>query len=204
MSLNLTFSETFVQTDFNNDGIQNNTINDYLGSITGTMSYNTFDLFGSFNGSIFSPFTGSQFGLETNKSGSDNAFVASASEGNDLNYSFFSNPSHTLSGELDSLEIGVGLDKSGADWSTDSSMLGINGLSDFINNGMDANGNVIDRITGDNDVHNIVWGLMNGDTAALAEVMSGAGVDLNAAITTAGTVSYAAPVESIELLEMAA
>jgi len=204
MSLNLSFSETFVQTDFNNDGIQNNTINDYFGSFSGTMSFSPFALFGAFNGGILSPFTGSQFGLETNKSGSDNAFVASASEGNDLNYSFFSDPSHTLSGELDSLEIGVGLDKSGADWTTDSSMLGINGLSDFINNGMDANGNVIARVTGDNDVHNIVWGLMNGDTAALAEVMSGAGVDLNAAITTAGTVSYAAPAESVELLEMAA
>ncbi|MCJ8348134.1 heme acquisition protein HasA [Moritella sp.] len=201
MSLNLTFTDTFVNTDFNNDGINNNTLNDYFGSLSGTMSFSPFALFGSFNGGTFS---GSQFGLETNKSGSDNAFVASAADGDSITYSFFSNPSHTLYGELDSLDLGVGLDKSGPEWSTDSSMLGINGLSEFINDGRDDAGNVIARTTGNNDVHNIVWGLMHGDTSALATVMSDAGVDLNGAITTAGTVSYAAAAEAADMMELAA
>ncbi|SGY93556.1 Hemophore HasA-Heme acquisition system protein A [Moritella viscosa] len=201
MSLNLTFTQAFVNTDFNNDGINNNTLNDYFGSLSGTMSFSKLALFGSFNGGMFS---GSQFGLETNKSGSDNAFVASAEDGDSLTYSFFSNPSHTLYGELDSLDLGVGLNKSGSEWSTDSSMLGINGLSEFINDGRDASGNIIARTTGNNDVHNIVWGLMHGDTSALATVMSDAGVDLNGAITTAGTVSYAAAADTADIMELAA
>ncbi|MGC3834076.1 heme acquisition protein HasA [Moritella viscosa] len=186
-SLKLTFSDAFIKTDFNKDGIENNTLKDYFTSFDGSITFSKLNMGGSFNGT--GSYEGSQFGL-TSTSG-PNAFVASAKNGYKLQFTFFSSPSFTLYGELDSLDLGVKLNKSNGDvWTTDSSMLIIDNLSSFINNGTNKIGRIIDRSTGKNDVHNIVYGLMLGETAELAKTLTKAGVNLDAEITRAGTMVY--------------
>lgn len=192
MALKISFSEAFVKFDINGDGINNNTLGDYFGYFAQHMSHSKLALLSAFSGSNnpISGYKGQYFGVETNKDNSGTAFVASADQGQTLHYTMFGKPSHTLYGELDNIEMGKGLDKIGA-WGTNSNYIQIDGLAGYINNGQNGS-DPINRTTGANDVHNIIYGLMNGDTSALTKVLTTAGVDLHQAITHAGTIGYGA------------
>ena len=189
MSLSLTASEAFVNWDINNDGAVNNTLNDYLLTFSGFTAGTWDTLSGAnFNGGGFGRYHGTQFGLKSIES--ESSFVASATDGNELYYTLFSSPRHTMYGDLDVLDLGSGaIDKSTDVWETGTPMVEITGLSSVTNGGIYENGEIIDQSTGENDVHNIVYGLMSGDASALAEILSAAGVDLNAEITEAGSIS---------------
>ena len=99
------------------------------------------------------PFDGTQYAIKS--TASDAAFVA---DGN-LHYTLFSNPSHTLWGSLDSVSLGDTLaGGSGSNYHLVSqevsfSNLGLNSLKDEGRAG---------------EVHKVVYGLMSGDSSALA------------------------------------
>ena len=119
MSLSLTVSQAFVDLDINGDGVANNTLNDYLASFSDFTRSTWESLPGQeFNGSsFFDPYSGTEFGSASTSD--DNVFIASASDGEELSYTFFSlsQPDHTLYGELDAIELGSGdVDKSSDDW----------------------------------------------------------------------------------------
>lgn len=122
-------------------------------------------------------FSGTQYVLQGETSSLDLGFIVQAAQGSYLTYTFFSSPSHTLYGEISSITFGSGLTQgSNGEYYFTEELLTIDGLDTIgLNGGLDANGDVIDRTTGNNDTHNIVNGLMNGDTAALVAVLNSAG-----------------------------
>ncbi|PAU78357.1 heme acquisition protein HasA [Halomonas salipaludis] len=119
-------------------------------------------------------FPGPLFGTEyavTSELGDieDFSFIAGAADGNDLTYTLFDGwPSnwHILYGSLDSLAFGADLE----DWQStgdgnfalDETYLDLSGLDLF---GEQSEGQ-------DNIVHEVVWGLMGGDTTALEGVIN--------------------------------
>lgn len=117
----------------------------------------------------FGTFSGTQYALEGEDASMDLGFIVEAADGSYLNYTFFASPSHTLYGELGSITFGSGLsqDANGEYYFTEE-LVTIDGLDSIgLNGGLDTNGDVIDRTTGNNDTHNIVNGLMNGDASEL-------------------------------------
>ncbi|MBD3896438.1 hemophore HasA [Halomonas sp. ML-15] len=97
----------------------------------------------------------------------DFSFIAGAADGNELTYTLFGDlPFHTLYGSLDSLAFGADLE----DWQStgdgnfalDETHLDLSGLGLFgeLSEGQD------------NIVHEVVWGLMGGDTTALEGVIN--------------------------------
>ncbi|WP_249977000.1 heme acquisition protein HasA [Vreelandella olivaria] len=85
-------------------------------------------------------------------SGNSYAFIAGSDTTDGLEYDI---GAHVLAGDLDSVQFGYDLTgPSGGSFDLDNWELTIEGL--------DATGS-----GAGNDVHNIVWGLMNGDTSAL-------------------------------------
>ncbi|KAF1020942.1 MAG: Hemophore HasA [Paracidovorax wautersii] len=118
-------------------------------------------------------FSGSQYVLEGETSSLNLGFIVQAAEGSYLSYTFFSGQTHTLYGEISSITFGSGLAQdSNGDYYFTEELLSISGLDTIgLNGGLDENGDVIDRTTGENDTHNIVNGLMNGDSSALVAVL---------------------------------
>ncbi|MFJ4141947.1 heme acquisition protein HasA [Pseudomonas sp. NPDC089734] len=167
------------------------TLQGYLDYYEYTFSVEDHASSGGFNSTSFTPdfqMYGTQYANETEATGYTSAFVAEASAGENLYYSFFTAPTHTLYGELDSLSFGSDLSNVSSQWSLGSTLLDITGLSEIINNGQNADGTVIagnSTYTSDNDVHNIVWGLLNGETDALAAVLDDY-FDLNASLDASG------------------
>lgn len=135
----------------------------------------------------FGTFSGTQYALEGEDASMDLGFIVEAADGSYLNYTFFASPSHTLYGELGSITFGSGLsqDANGEYYFTEE-LVTIDDLDSIgLNGGLDANGDVIDRTTGNNDTHNIVNGLMNGDASELWAAIEnniGAEIDQSAAM----------------------
>lgn len=125
----------------------------------------------------FGTFSGTQYALEGEDSSMDLGFIVEAADGSYLNYTFFASPSHTLYGELGSITFGSGLTQdANGEYSFTEELVTIDGLDSIgLNGGLDANGDVIDRTTGNNDTHNIVNGLMNGDASELWAALDAAG-----------------------------
>ncbi|MDO6682454.1 hypothetical protein Q4551_09140 [Oceanobacter sp. 5_MG-2023] len=95
----------------------------------------------------------------------------------DMIYTGGTSPSHTLAGAIDTLTFGDGAYSSG---SLASDLFAIDGLYEAIGNGMldnDSDGaydEIIDRnsATDDNDVHDLINGLMSGDTSTLETILN--------------------------------
>lgn len=167
------------------------TLQGYLDYYEYTFSLEDHSSSGGFNSTSFTPdfqMYGTQYANETEAVGYTSAFVAEAAAGENLYYSFFTAPTHTLYGELDSLDFGASLSKVSNQWGLDTSFLDITGLSEIINDGLNADGSIIagnSTYTSGNDVHNIVWGLLNGETDALAAVLDDY-FDLDATLNASG------------------
>lgn len=123
---------------------------------------------------------------------SDLGFVAGAADGEYLYYTFQGGnadasagpvTTHTLYGELDSLQFGYGgrIDDGTGGWTYNNVLLTITGLSTIgLNGGVDANGDVIGRaVTGAdaNDTHAIVWGLIDGNVAPLVDLLNAGSIN---------------------------
>ncbi|TBU74283.1 hypothetical protein DNK06_19125 [Pseudomonas daroniae] len=167
------------------------TLQGYLDYYEYTFSLEDHSTSGGFNSTSFTPdfqMYGSQYANETEATGYTSAFIAEAATDENLYYTFFTEPTHTLYGELDSLSFGSDLSNVSNQWGLGTSFLDILGLSEIINDGLDANGDVIAGNTtydSGNDVHDIVWGLLNGETDALAAVL-GDYFDLTASLDASG------------------
>ncbi|GAA5128357.1 heme acquisition protein HasA [Alloalcanivorax gelatiniphagus] len=123
----------------------------------------------------FGTFSGTQYASEGEAPGLDLGFIVQAASGEYLNYTFFAGPTHTLYGEIGSITFGSGLsqDANGEYYFTEE-LVTIDGLDTIgLNGGLDANGEVIDRNDGNNDTHNIINGLKDGDASALWAAIDG-------------------------------
>ncbi|WP_101675009.1 heme acquisition protein HasA [Alloalcanivorax mobilis] len=138
----------------------------------------------------FGTFSGTQYASEGEASSLDLGFIVQAASGEYLNYTFFAGPTHTLYGEIGSITFGSGLsqDANGEFYFTEE-LVTIDGLDTIgLNGGLDANGDVIDRNDGDNDTHNIINGLKDGDASALWAVLDDAGYSEVTLTSLAGVV----------------
>lgn len=125
----------------------------------------------------FGTFSGTQYVLEGEDPSMDLGFIVEAADGSYLNYTFFAGPSHTLYGEIGSITFGSGLteDANGEYYFTEE-LVTIDGLDTIgLNGGLDANGDVIGRNTGNNDTHNIINALKDGDAEVLWDVIEASG-----------------------------
>lgn len=125
----------------------------------------------------FGTFSGTQYASEGEAPGLDLGFIVEAASGEYLNYTFFAGPTHTLYREIGSITFGSGLsqDANGEFYFTEE-LVTIDGLDTIgLNGGLDANGEVIDRNDGDNDTHNLINGLKDGDASELWAVLDDAG-----------------------------
>lgn len=139
-----------------------------------------------FWGSLFGPFSGTQYVLEGENPDLDLGFIVEAADGEYLNYTFFSGPSHTMYGEIESITFGSGLTQ-GADgeYYFTEELVSFEGLDTIgLNGGIDENGNVIDRNSGNNHTHNLINSLKDGDPSVLEALLAEQGVDLTEVITT--------------------
>ena len=100
------------------------------------------------------PFYGTQYALKSTNS--DAAFVA----GGDLHYTLFSAPSHTVWGSLDSVSLGDTL----AGGTTTNPYNLVSQEVSFTNLGLDS----LKAEGREGDVHKVIYGLMSGDSSALA------------------------------------
>ncbi|QLF93813.1 hypothetical protein HW090_11635 [Pseudomonas sp. ABC1] len=180
MSITVTVDSAFFTDvgDHNNDGVVS--LSDYFSYLSSNMGFSPWDLFDSFNGNtgwLLGPKNGTQFGLESN-TGSGAAFVASAATGGELHYTLFDNPTHTFYGDLNTIEVGSGLNDSGSVWSTSQSWITFDNLSSVL-----GNGTVNGQPQPDNELHNIIYSLMQGDGEALQDFLVAQGYDLDAALS---------------------
>ena len=138
----------------------------------------------------FGTFSGTQYASEGEEAGLDLGFIVQAASGEYLNYTFFAGPNHTLYGEIGSITFGSGLsqDANGEYYFTEE-LVTIDGLDTIgLNGGLDANGEVIDRNDGNNDTHNIINGLKDGDASVLWAVLEDAGYSEVTLTSLAGVV----------------
>ncbi|GAA3940816.1 heme acquisition protein HasA [Litoribacillus peritrichatus] len=127
-----------------------------------------------FWGNILGPFSGTQYVLESKSAELDLGFIVEAADGSYLNYTFFSGPSHTMYGEIESITFGSGLvqDATTGEYSFTEDLVSIDGLDTIgLNGGLDANGDVIGRKTGENDTHNLINSLKDGDHTELVRIL---------------------------------
>ena len=125
----------------------------------------------------FGTFSGTQYASEGEAPGLDLGFIVEAASGEYLNYTFFAGPTHTLYGEIGSITFGSGLsqDANGEFYFTEE-LVTIDGLDTIgLNGGLDANGEVIDRNDGNNDTHNLINGLKDGDASELWALLDDVG-----------------------------
>ncbi|PMR72840.1 heme acquisition protein HasA [Billgrantia endophytica] len=121
------------------------------------------------------PLSGTQYAIVSELDDiEDFSFIAGAAEGSELTYTLFGGvPFHTLYGSLDSLEFGTGLeqwDETGdGNFALGETYLDISGL-DLFGELSEGQANV---------VHEVVWGLMGGETDALADVINDILADYN-------------------------
>jgi len=114
-------------------------------------------------------FDGSQYATH-GASGSDYAFIAGSDTTNGLHYVFnpalpaSSNANHYLWGSLDNVSLGYLLDGgNGSNYTLDSEVVTFSGLD------LDA---ALGAGRAGNEVHQTIYGLMQGDTTALASVIN--------------------------------
>ncbi len=175
------------------------TLNDFFNYADGFFEVDGFGNVGTFAGEensdpivdlgwfwgSFGTFSGTQYMLESDFNGESLGFIVETADGEYIDYTFFQGPAtHTLYGEIASITFGRGLVE-GADgeFSFTEELVSFDGLDTIgLNSGIDANGNVIDRDTGLNDTHNIVYGMMQSDFSALSDALVDGGIDLNAEI----------------------
>lgn len=140
-----------------------------------------------FWGSLFT-FSGTQYAYESGNDDQTYGFIIETTEGEYLNYTFFSAPTHTIYGEIASITFGTGLVESDGEYSFSEEIVTIDGLDTVgLNAGIDENGDVINRGEG-NDTHEIIEELQNGDSdALLAAIGSDYSVDY---ATTVGVAEY--------------
>lgn len=139
-----------------------------------------------FWGAIFGPFSGTQYVLEGESTDLDLGFIVEAADGEYLNYTFFSGPSHTMYGEIESITFGSGLTQ-GADgeYYFTEELVSFEGLDTIgLNGGVDENGAVIDRNSGNNDTHNLINSLKDGDPSELVELLLSENIDLTEVVVT--------------------
>ncbi|WP_447044642.1 heme acquisition protein HasA [Vreelandella sp. H-I2] len=118
---------------------------------------------GESNTGGFNTGSGQLSGEEYAISGANNsyAFIAGSDTADGLQYDI---GAHVLAGNLDSVQFGYGLtEPSGGSFDLNNWELAIDGL--------DASGS-----GAGNDVHDIVWGLMNGNTSALEDYIVSEGL----------------------------
>jgi heme acquisition protein HasA len=127
--------------------------------------------------SLFGTFSGTQYVLEGGLEGESFGMIIEAADGEYLDYTFFEGPAtHTLYGDIGSITFGRDLvEAADGTFSFAEELISFEGLDTIgLNGGVDANGDLIDRDTGNNDTHNIVNGLMNSDFNGLIEALTAA------------------------------
>jgi heme acquisition protein HasA len=149
-------------------------------------------------------FSGDQYSTH-GANGSEYAFIADSDTSNGLHYVFnptlpaSSNLNHYLWGELDNVELGTGLTGgSGSDFDLSAYKVAFNGLDLFAAEGAGRTGN---------EVQSVIYGLMQGNTAALEgvlnELLSAIDPDLSTANTfdeiSAGLAAHAASSASTDV-----
>lgn len=119
------------------------------------------------------PFDGTQYGVSSTESNA--AVVANG----DLHYTLFNPPSHTLWGSIDSLNLGTILTGGGAGGSYSLAEQEVSfanlGLSSLQSEGRDG------------QVHKIVYGLMSGDSSALASAIDSLLKDIDPSLSINST-----------------
>lgn len=167
---------------YGGDLTASNSLSDFFGDFSAFYAQAGHEYTSSFNNptTFPGPLFGSEYAI-TSSLGTieDFSFIAGAAEGNELTYTLFSgDPSdyHTLYGSLDSLEFGTGLvpwDLTGTgDFELGETYLDITGLG---LEGALSEGQA-------NIVHEVVWGLMGGDSSALEGVLNGFLDDYNLSV----------------------
>lgn len=126
-----------------------------------------------------STFADQQYASESSATGQTSAFIASAAPGEQLIYTLFNSPTHTLMGPLDTLSFGADLALASGQWGFAANYLTISGLDSVLNGGLDANGAPIAWQTGNNDVHNVINPLLNGSAQGVRDVFDEFGITLN-------------------------
>lgn len=120
-----------------------------------------------------------QYASESSAPGQTSAFIAAAAPGEQLVYTLFNSPAHTLMGAFDALSFGADLGLSGGQWGFAATYLTISGLDSVLNGGLDANGAPIPWQTGNNDVHNVIYPLLNGSAQGVRDIFDEFGITLN-------------------------
>ena len=139
-------SITITLQDADNDGTGINFLN-YLGNYDSTFAI---DGPGGFNNPAAGPFSGTEYAIKN--ADVSTSVVMGSTAGSTLDYNF---PTHTLEGSLDSISFGEGVAYNGATDSFEQTVdIDIAGL------GLTGTG-------AGNEVHNVAFGLMEGDTSEL-------------------------------------
>ncbi|MFK3774051.1 MULTISPECIES: heme acquisition protein HasA [Pseudomonas] len=144
-------------------------------------------------------FSGDQYAISG--SGSSYAFIADSDTSNGLNYVFnpalpaSSTQNHYLWGELDNVSLGQQLGGGGgSDYSLSNFVVTFGGLdlSSALGDG---------RVAGANDVHDVIYGLMQGNTSALESVLDNLladyGVSTNNTFADISAALAAGPVSTV-------
>lgn len=127
-----------------------------------------------------STYADAQYASESSATGQTSAFIAGAAPGEQLIYTLFNQPTHTLLGPLDTLSFGAGLGTSSGAWSfSGDTYLTISGLDSVLNGGLDSNGAPIPWATGNNDVHNVIYPLLGGSAQGVRDVFDEFGITIN-------------------------
>lgn len=112
---------------------------------------------GEFAGFYPAPLWGCQFAATSTQS--PGAVIA----GGDLHYTLFSQPAHTLWGTIDSLDLGIILQKGAGGYTLEYLDVRFDGLGDYLQS-TQAEGQ-------DGIVHQAMYGLMSGDATVLTDVL---------------------------------
>lgn len=139
-----------------------------------------------------STFADLQYASESSAPGQTSAFIAAAAPGEQLVYTLFNSPTHTLMGPLDTVSFGADLALSNGEWGFATNYLTISGLDSVLNGGLDANGAPIPHQAGNNDVHNVIYPLMNGSAQGVRDVFDEFGLTINGTAGNDEFDSYAA------------
>ncbi|SED29457.1 heme-binding protein [Pseudomonas marginalis] len=149
-------------------GLGSLSVSDYLSSWAvgfNTAGHGTSNTGGFSNGTL----SGDQYSTH-GANNSEYAFIADSDTGNGLHYVFnpslpaSSNLNHYLWGDLDNVQLGTGLGGgSGGDFSLSDFKVAFNGLDLSAAEGAGRAGN---------DVQSVIYGLMQGNTAALETVLN--------------------------------
>ncbi|MDN3518490.1 heme acquisition protein HasA [Aquisalimonas lutea] len=107
-------------------------------------------------------FSGSQYAMSSGVAGHTAGFIASAPAGETLDYTFMDSPAHTLYGDLEKLEFG---DQIGGGTSTPYSF---NSGPELTVDGLDLSSGAV----ANNQIHEIVYGLMQGDATELENFLN--------------------------------